>query len=262
MQYKPLKQSDRIEKAIILTNKIIVKALQSNRGDSIRAMNDADLKKMICSVFHAVDNILAGEPPRGYDYKGPYEIEDGHNGLDPTERFKPRPDVEIEEEVTAYFEINGKLQYREVLPGFIIALAGIDEPVECLMLAMKMGVQGMRYNPFSVSDRLERADILTNADIMFALRDELDERGDVIREMSYAKFKRWRKDKFSFYYHELYAEAADGFEQACEDYVPERDGIENDPRKNFKPKTEFEIDQELRAYFEEQDKRFVNRNNQ
>ena len=60
-----------------------------------------------------------------------------------------------------------------------------------------------------------------------------------------------RKGAFSHYYRELVAEAEAGFEQACKDYVPERDGIENDPRKNFKSKTEVEIDQALNAYFEE-----------
>ena len=107
----------------------------------------------------------------------------------------------------------------------------------------------MRYNPYSLADRLEKADILTNEEIMDAL---LDERGDVIREMSHADLKRWRKDLCAGFYHELYAEAADNFEQACKDYVPERDGIENDPRKNFKPKTVFEIEQEIKAYFKEQ----------
>ena len=107
----------------------------------------------------------------------------------------------------------------------------------------------MRYNPYSFADRLERADIATNIEIMNALQDE---RGDVIREMSYDDLKRWRKDLCACFYHELYAEAADNFEQACKDYVPERDGIENDPRKNFKPKTVFEIEQEIKAYFKEQ----------
>ena len=39
MQYKPLNQMVRFEKAKILANKIIVKALQSDRGDIVRAMN-------------------------------------------------------------------------------------------------------------------------------------------------------------------------------------------------------------------------------
>ena len=103
MQYKPLSQSDRIEKAIILTNKIIVKALQSDRGDIIRVMNDADLKMMKDSVARVVRNILEVESQRAYAYK-----------YDPTAGFKLISDVEIEKEVTAYFEINGKLQYREV----------------------------------------------------------------------------------------------------------------------------------------------------
>ena len=107
----------------------------------------------------------------------------------------------------------------------------------------------MRYNPYRLADRLEKAGILTNEYIIDAL---LREHGDDIREMNYAEFKQMREDIFSFHYHELYAEAADNFEQACEDYVPERDGIANDPRKNFRPKTEFEIDQEIKAYFEEQ----------
>ena len=110
----------------------------------------------------------------------------------------------------------------------------------------------MRYNPYRLADRLEKAGILTNEDIIDALLDAESWGGDDIREMNYAEFKRMRKDIFSFYYHELYAEAADNFDQACEDYVPERDGIANDPRKNFKPKTKFEIDQEIKAYFEEQ----------
>ena len=112
----------------------------------------------------------------------------------------------------------------------------------------------MRYNPYSAADRLEEADILTNTDIMTALLDERGERGDVIRAMSHAKFKRWRKDIFSFYYRALYQQAAYNFERAGDEYDAERDGIENDPCKTFRPKNEFEIDQELRAYFEEQDK--------
>ena len=110
----------------------------------------------------------------------------------------------------------------------------------------------MRYNPYRLADRLEKAEILTNDVIMAALLDEQSEDGDFIRETSHADLKQLWKDIFSFHYHELYAEAEDGFEKACEDYVPERDGIANDPRKNFEPKTEFEIDQEIKAYFEEQ----------
>ena len=110
----------------------------------------------------------------------------------------------------------------------------------------------MRYNPFSVADRLEKADILTNNAIMDALLDDQRDDGDFIRETSYAEFKQFWKDVFSLHYHGLYVQAEDGFEKACEDYVPERDGIENDPRKSFRLKTEFEIDQEIKAYFEEQ----------
>ena len=39
MQYKPLNRMVRFEKTKILTNKIIVKASQSDRGDIVRAMN-------------------------------------------------------------------------------------------------------------------------------------------------------------------------------------------------------------------------------
>ena len=107
----------------------------------------------------------------------------------------------------------------------------------------------MRYDLYSVADRLEKADILTNEAILKALQCEL---GDFIRAMSHVEFKQLRKDIFAGFYHNLAAKAEDGFEQACADYVPERDGIENDPRKKFKPKTVFEIDQEIKAYFEEQ----------
>ena len=110
----------------------------------------------------------------------------------------------------------------------------------------------MRYNPYRLADRLEKAEILTNDVIMAALLDGQSEDGDFIRETSHADLKQLWKDIFSFHYHELYAEAADNFDQACEDYVPERDGIEYDPRKTFRPKTEFEIDQEINAYFKEQ----------
>ena len=238
MQYNPLSTIDRIEKSNLLTNRIIVKALKSNRGVSIRAMNAVDLKMMAASVFYVVYNKLAVDAQRAYDYN-----------FDEGAEFKPRLDVEIEEEVTAYFEINGKLQYREVNLESLIALLKIDKSAECLTKQMKMGVLGMRYNPYSLADRLEKADILTNEEIMKALQDE---RGDVIREMSYDDLKRWGKDLCAGFYHELYAEAADNFEQACKDYVPGRDGIENDPRKNFKPKTVFEIEQEIKAYFKEQ----------
>ena len=114
MHYNPLSQMARIEKSDLLTNRIIVKALQSDRGDIIRAMNDADLKKMLYSVFYAVHNILEAEAQRVSDYKWLFAIEDGHVVIDPTARFKLISDVEIEKEVTAYFEIDGKLQYREV----------------------------------------------------------------------------------------------------------------------------------------------------
>ena len=85
----------------------------------------------------------------------------------------------------------------------------------------------MRHNSYSSADRLEKAEILTNAEIMTTLECE---RGDDIRAMSHVEFKRMRKEIFSIYYRMLAAEAADGFE----------------------PKTEFEIDQEIEAYFEEQ----------
>ena len=114
---------------------------------------------------------------------------------------------------------------------------------------MKIWVHVMQYDLYRLADRLELAGILTNEDIIYAL---LGEQGDDIRAMNYAEFKRMRKDIFSSHYHALYAEAVNNFEQACEDYDPELDGIENDPRKTFKPKTEFEIEQEIEAYFEEQ----------
>ena len=249
MHYNALKQLDRVEKSNLLTNRIIVKALESDRGDIIRAMNVADLKKMVLSVFQAVHNILAEETRRASDYTPPFVIEDGIVIVDTTARFKLIPDVEIEKEVTAYFEIGGKLKYRKVEFESFIVLPGIDKSIQWVTRQMKMGKRGMRYNPFSVADRLEKADILTNIEIMTRLQDE---RGDVIRESSYAEFKRFRRDVFSFYYNELYEEAADNFDQACEDYVPERDGIEYDPRKTFRPKNEFELAQELKAYFKEQ----------
>ena len=249
MHYNALRQLDRIEKTTFLTNRILVKALQSDRGDLIRLMKDADLNKMIHSVFNAVHNILAEETRRASDYKIPYVIEEGHLIVDHTARFKLIPDVEIEEEVTAYFEIDGKLQYRAVKLESFIVLPGIDNSVNWVTRQIKMGKRGMRYNPYSLADRFEKAEILTNSEIVTALQDE---RGDVIREMSYDDLKRWRKDLCAGFYHELYAEAADNFEQACKDYIPERDGIEYDPRKNFKPKTVFEIEQEIKAYFKEQ----------
>ena len=235
MQFNPLSHIELIGRTNILTNQIIVKALQSNRGDIIRVMNDADLKMMVESVINAACNKLTVESHRAYEYM-----------YDPTAGFKPRPDVEIEEEVTAFFEIDGKLQYREVKFESFIDLPGIDKSVNWLTQQMKTGELGMLYNPYSLADRLEKAGILTDVEIMTAL---LDERGDVIREMSHADLKQLWKGVFSLSYQELYAEAAG----ACEYYVPEWDGSANDPRKNFKPKTEFEIDQEIKAYFEEQD---------
>ena len=250
MKYEPSNHASRVEKAINLTNKIIVKSLLSDRGDNIRVMNVADLKNMLKSVFNGVYNELAVDAQRAYDYKfDMFVIWAICDIIDDSAEFKPRHDVEIEEAVTAFFEIDGKLQYREVMGDPFIVSPGIDESVGCLKRPMKMGVRGMRYNPYCLADRLEKADILTNEEIMKALQDE---RGDVIREMSHADLKRWGKDLCAGFYHELYAEAADNFEQACKDYVPKRDGIENDPRKNFKPKTVFEIEQEIKAYFKEQ----------
>ena len=250
MHYKPLSTVDRIEKASLLTNKIIVKALKSNRGDSIRAMNDVDLKMMLATVFYVVYNKLEAEAQRAYDYKFDKCVIEWVCGIiDESAEFKPRSDVEIEEEVTAYFEIDGKLQYREVELESFIALPGVDKSVYWLTQQMKMGELGKLYNPYSLADRLEKAGILTDAEIMTAL---LDERSDVIREMSHSDLKYLWKGVFSLSYQELYTEAADNFEQACEKYVPEWDGIANDPRKNFKPKTKFEIDQEIKAYFKEQ----------
>ena len=249
MHYNPLSTVDRIEKASLLTNKIIVKALKSNRGDNIRAMNDVDLKMMLATVFYVVYNKLEAEAQRAYDYKFDKCVIEWVCGIiDESEEFKPRPDVEIEEEVTAFFEIDGKLQYREVKLESISNLPGFDKTVEGLKRPMKMGSRVMQYEPVSVADRLEKADILTNNAIMVAWQCE-----DVaaIRELSPADFKQLWKDVFSHYYHDLVAEAAASFKQACKDYDAGRDGIENDPRKNFKPKTEFEIVQALNAYFEE-----------
>lgn len=246
MHYNPLRQLERIEKSNFLTNRIIVKALESDRGDVIRAMNATDLKKMILSVLFAVHNILAEETRRASDFKIHNVIKDGHVIVDHTAKFELIPDVEIEEEVSAFFEIDGKLQYRDVEFESFIVLPGVDKSIEWATRQLKMGKRGMRYNPYSLADRLERAEISANIEIMQALQDE---RGDVIREMSYDDLKRWRKDLCACFYHELYAEAEAGFEQACKDYVPERDGIENDPRKNFRPKSVFEIEQEIKAYF-------------
>ena len=247
-----LRQLDRAEKTIFLTNRIIVKALESDRGDIIRAMNVSVLQKMVKSVFNAVHNIIAEEARRASNFETLYAMVDGHLVIDHAARLKLMSDVEIEEEVTAYFETKGKLQYREVICESFVVFPGIDESLEYVMQQMKMGVHGMRYNPYSVEDRLERADTLTNLGIIDTWRCEKSAPGDFIRALSYAEFKQFRKDVFTVHYHRLAAEAKEEFEQACKDYVPERDGIENDPRKNFKPKTKLEIDQEIKAYFEEQ----------
>ena len=98
MEFESLSGIDRVEKANILANRIIVNALQSERGDIIRAMNVSDLEKMINAVFHAVDNKLTVKAWIEYGYKLDYVIE---------------------EEVGAFFEIDGKLQYREVPHQFI-----------------------------------------------------------------------------------------------------------------------------------------------
>ena len=237
MQFNPLSHIEIIGRTNILTNRIIVKALQSNRGDRIRATTDVGLKMMVESVINAVCNKLTVEAQRASEYK--YDSPAG---------FKPRPDVEIEEEVTAFFEIDGKLQYREVKLEAISSLPGFDKTVESLKRPMKRGSRVMQYEPVSVADRLEKADILTNNAIMVAWQCE---DGAAIRELSPADFKELWKGVFSLYYQELVAEAEASFKQACKDFVPGRDGIENDPRKKFKPKTEFEIVQALNAYFEE-----------
>jgi hypothetical protein len=115
MQFNPLSRIDLIGRSNILTNRIIVKALQSNRGYKIRGMNESDLKKMVESIFNAVYNQLAVEAQLAYDFNfDKYVLERDGIASDLTAEFKPRSDVEIEKEVTAYFEINGKLQYREV----------------------------------------------------------------------------------------------------------------------------------------------------
>ena len=99
MYFNPLSQSDRFEKAKILAKRIIVNALQSERGDIIRAMNVADLENMVESVVRAVYNKLTVKAQIAYGYKIDYVIE---------------------EDVSAYFEINGKLQYREMSRPIII----------------------------------------------------------------------------------------------------------------------------------------------
>ena len=116
----------------------------------------------------------------------------------------------------------------------------------------------MRYNPYSLADRLEKAGILADAEIMSALQGE---DFDAIREMRPADFKLLWKGVFSLYYHELVAEAEELFEQECYEYDTKLGDIGVDPRKNFKPKTEFEIDQEIEAYFKEQE-RSTNPDNQ
>ena len=228
MHYDPLSPTARIEKANILAERIIVNALQSERGDIIRAMNAAGLEKMINAVFHAVQNKLTVKAWIEYGYK---------------------LDSVIEEEVGAFFEIDGKLQYLEVMGESFIDFPGIGECIKPVIQQFEMGVRDMRCDLYSLADRLEIAGILTNDEIIDALRGE---QGDAIRAMNYAKFKRMWKLVFSLYYHDLAKEAAADFEQACTDYDAERDGIENDPRKKFKPKTKLEIDQEIKAYFEEQ----------
>ena len=134
MHFNPLSHADRIEKTNILTNRIIVKALKSDRGDIIRAMNADDLNAALTSVLYAVHNKLAVEALRAYNYYFTNLAIDLYcviNGK--IAEFKPRPDVEIEEDVTAFFEIDGKLQYREVALENISALAEIDKPVVCLI---------------------------------------------------------------------------------------------------------------------------------
>ena len=201
MQYEPLSHTSRVEKAIVLTNRIIVKALQSDRGDSIRVMNVADLENMLKSVFNGVYNKLAVDAQRAYDSAvDKYELDQDCIVVVQDENFKPRPDVEIEEEVIAYFEINGKLQYREVMVESISTLPGFDKSAECLKRPMKMGSHFKQYEPVSAADRLEMADILTNNAIIDALQAE---EGDAIREMSHAEFRQFRKDAYSVFYRNL-----------------------------------------------------------
>jgi hypothetical protein len=253
MQYESLSHTDPVEKAIILTNNIIVKALESERGDIIRVMSVAGHKKMIKSVFKAVYNKLYQEVELAYEHElDKYLLKLDGIASDLIGKFKPSTDVEIEEDVSAFFEVNGKLQYRKVKLDRFIVLPGIDKSVNWLTKQMNEIARVMQIDLSSVADRLEKADILTNLEIMVALLDVESWDGDAIREMSHAEFKQFRKDVFSGFYHELCTELVDFFEELRAYYVPERDGIENDPRKNFKPKTEFEIDQEIKAYFEEQ----------
>ena len=202
MKYEPLSHNSRVEKSIILTNRIIVKALQSDRGDIIRVMTVADLKNMLKSVFNGVYNKLAVDAQRAYDCAvDKYELDQDCIVVVQDENFKARPDVEIEEDVAAYFEIDGKLQYREVIVESISTLPGFDKSVESLKRPMKMGSRVMQYEPVSVEDRLEKADILTNDAIVEALQGERG--GDAIRKMSHDEFKQFRKDAYSVFYHEL-----------------------------------------------------------
>ena len=201
MQYEPLSHTSRVEKAIVLTNRIIVKALQSDRGDSIRVMNVADLKNMLKSVFNGVYNKLAVDAQRAYDCAvDKYELDQDCIVVVQDENFKPRPDVEIEEEVSAFFEIDGKLQYREVVVESLSTLPGFDKSAKSLKRPMELGSHVMQCEPLSVADRLEKADILTNNAIIDALQGE---QGDVIRAMSYAEFKQFRKDAHSVFYRDL-----------------------------------------------------------
>ena len=130
MTYNPLSQADCIERTNRLASLIIVKAMLSDRGDIILAMNDADLEKLEESVARTVRNILEVKAQRVSDYKWPCVIKEGHGIVDPTARFNLIPDDEIEKEVSAYFEINGKLQYREVVVEDIISLCEIDKSVK------------------------------------------------------------------------------------------------------------------------------------
>lgn len=108
----------------------------------------------------------------------------------------------------------------------------------------------VRYISLCLADCLEKADTLTNAAIMSVLQDR---QADVdIRGLSHAEFKEMWKDLFTVFYKKIVEEAMEGIKQACKDYDPERDGIENNPLENFKPKTEFEMHQEIKAYFEAQ----------
>ena len=202
MKYNPLSTVDRIEKASLLTNKIIVKALKSNRGDIIRVMTVGGLKNMLKSVFNGVYNKLAVDAQRAYDCAvDKYELDQDCIVVVQDENFKARPDVEIEEEVAAYFEIDGKLQYREVIVESISTLPGFDKSVESLKRPMKMGSRVMQYEPVSAEDRLEKADILTNDAIIEALQGERG--GDAIRAMSHAEFKQFRKDAYSVFYNDM-----------------------------------------------------------